>query len=731
MRNAISRRDWLKLIGGSALGMILTPFPWKILDESAKWTQSWSQIPMSKNGRINYKHTTCTLCPMGCGVRVRCVENQPVSLSGIPNHPMSAGSLCAMGIAGHLLGYHPSRLLTPVKRIDEQSHSRFVPVSANHAMNDLAQSIASDSPGSVAVLDLQPDRTLSYVYRIFLARMKRGVYVTAPSCNELPAKLSDAVLRSGKNIYGFDVEKAHTLLSFGTPVLDGWGTQRQFREITEARMKGGRERLRIIQVEPAHSRTAQLSDEWVPVRPGTESIFALGIAHVILEENLCDVSILSEHSSDFDGVTGGSFKELAKRFSTGIVSEKTAIPQDKIRDIARELVHRKPTLVVFGGSPAGGPFSFPEQVIFMDLNLLLGSVGKRGGLLARRELPGPFESDELPDTFGGTHLEDVPDYSIGVLIMDGADSGDAIPWALIRRKLIPGKAVVVSLASHLAGISTHADYVLPSPGYMETIGDVPTPPGATSTSYSLTCRLKVSPPGSIQPVDFLKGIFSRTAGNGSSHVQSFTFNQLLHERVRRIYSRRRGYAFDAFKSTLTPISSLDPPSFRNILEQGGCWIDNEPQILPVTRYSFLGNNHSAWDPLSNMKERGNREDSIVVIPTGTRGVGTVAQQNPMMSKLYRESDARQPANAVSINPETGKKNGLREGMKATIKSEFGAAVVRMRLDPAVMPGVLEASVSPSSSCFDRIEAEDRTILDICKIENDSTWRATDATIQAT
>ncbi|HQT91227.1 MAG TPA: molybdopterin-dependent oxidoreductase, partial [Candidatus Kryptobacter bacterium] len=292
MTNRISRRDWLKLIGGSAVGLMLTPIPWKILDESAKWIQNWSWTPIPPRGRINHKYTTCTLCPMACGVRARCVDVHPVSLTGVPDHPVNNGSLCAMGLAGHLLRYHPARLLQPYKRAQEVGGTRMVPISIEEAISDLAKSIASGSPGSVAILDMQPKRTLSYVYRQFLAGLGNGLYMIPAMSDGIDTNLTNSALRTGDLRFGFDVGNTRTILSFGSPVLDGWGTLGQFSAISKARRGAANERLKIIQVETAHSRTAQLADEWVPVNPGAEAAFALGLANVIIDEKLCDLSKL-------------------------------------------------------------------------------------------------------------------------------------------------------------------------------------------------------------------------------------------------------------------------------------------------------------------------------------------------------------------------------------------------------------------------------------------------------
>ena len=48
----------------------------------------------------------------------------------------------------------------------------------------------------------------------------------------------------------------------------------------------------MIQVEASRSRSAALADRYVPIAPGTEAAFALGLAHVLLDEKLADAAFL-------------------------------------------------------------------------------------------------------------------------------------------------------------------------------------------------------------------------------------------------------------------------------------------------------------------------------------------------------------------------------------------------------------------------------------------------------
>ncbi len=221
----ISRRDILKFAVGSATGIMLTPVPWKVLDDTAIWTQNWPWIPVPKKGEGSTRFTTCALCPAGCGIRARCIERRPVTLAGVAEHPLSNGTLCPVGLGAHHLAYHPGRLSHPVRRSRKFGTSEQQAVSLDEATHAIAEAIRSTSAEeSVAILDLQPGRSISRVYRQLLAHLPNGAYVLGPVVEDatlvMCARMSDA----DEHSLGYDLENARTIVSFGAPLFDGWGT---------------------------------------------------------------------------------------------------------------------------------------------------------------------------------------------------------------------------------------------------------------------------------------------------------------------------------------------------------------------------------------------------------------------------------------------------------------------------------------------------------------------------
>src|SRR5579871_2652939 len=99
-----TRRDLLAWSGGATAGIMITPVPWKLLDDVSIWTQNWPGVPQPARGPVEVKCSFCTLCPQGCAMRVRMAAGWAVGVA--PN----GGALCPLAFAAHQLNWHPRRL---------------------------------------------------------------------------------------------------------------------------------------------------------------------------------------------------------------------------------------------------------------------------------------------------------------------------------------------------------------------------------------------------------------------------------------------------------------------------------------------------------------------------------------------------------------------------------------------------------------------------------------------
>ena len=77
------------------------------------------------------------------------------------------------------------------------------------------------------------------------------------------------------------------MLNFGADFLGTWNSPvSHARAYGEMRQGRAGVRGRFVQLESRMSQTGASADEWVPIRPGTEGVLALGLAHVIMRDKL-------------------------------------------------------------------------------------------------------------------------------------------------------------------------------------------------------------------------------------------------------------------------------------------------------------------------------------------------------------------------------------------------------------------------------------------------------------
>ncbi len=98
-----TRRNFLRLAGFSMAGAIAACNRAPVRRAIPYVSQPDGIVP----GRALWFATTCGGCAAGCGLLVKARDGRPIKIEGCPDHPLSAGGVCAVGQAS-LLGLYDS-----------------------------------------------------------------------------------------------------------------------------------------------------------------------------------------------------------------------------------------------------------------------------------------------------------------------------------------------------------------------------------------------------------------------------------------------------------------------------------------------------------------------------------------------------------------------------------------------------------------------------------------------
>jgi anaerobic selenocysteine-containing dehydrogenase len=388
----INRRDFLKLVGGSAAGITLGAYLGDTLIR--KITPDY---PVEGPGIETWMSSICRQCPAACGLRVRLVDGNVKKLDGNPLCPIARGTLCPKGQAAIQALYDPDRLLCPVRRVGPRGANKWARISWEDALADIRSHLGGmrtqNKPQALAWIAERDDATTGQLIRRFMRSYGSPNLFEFTDIRDEAARAAAYFCQGVKELPAYDFEKTTYVLSFGTPVLEAWLSPtwmaRQFGHLRRGQPE---RRGRFIQVESRLSPTAVKADEWIPINPGTESALALSIAHVLIREDLYDRAFVSDHTAGFEDWTDASGREhvgfrtvLLRDYAPLDTAAVTGVPATTILRLAREISANRPALVVGEQIPLSGGIPLAWSVL--ALNALNGMIDRPGGVLTQRPLP--------------------------------------------------------------------------------------------------------------------------------------------------------------------------------------------------------------------------------------------------------------------------------------------------------------------------------------------------------
>jgi menaquinone reductase, molybdopterin-binding-like subunit len=711
MSKHVTRRDLLKLAGGSALGMLLTPLPWKLVDDSAIWTQNWSLVPPLPRGRIGTRLSVCTICPANCPVRARCVGADPVSLAGIPGHPFGDGALCPIGLAGHHMAFHPARIRRPWRRVPRGDGHEWEPASREEILNVVAQRVrASGGRPAAGVLDLRPGRCQSDMYRQFLARTGRGTYLISHQSEDGTLRQIRRQSTPDPGPLAYDIANAGLVLSFGATLFEGWGSPPSTRKVFAAER-----RPRIVQIGARQSATALRADLWVPVRPGTEEVLALGIGRMLLDRRIPDGSM----APDAPGME--RYRARVAAYTPEYVCRETGIDGARFQELVRMMNGTGPAVAIGGSDPAGGPPGRSAATAIAALNVIAGSVNVRGGIVPRA-LPDGLDSGNGEEQ-AAMEIRDLPTGSLDLLVLDDAGSGLAMPGEAIRRAVDPDRGVIVAFSPYLAGAALCADVVIPVPAPYESAEEVYSPVTEPSWAMGISAPLFAKADSQGVRESFLDALLLAMGAGGEAIAR---IDDRIGRRLESIAGSDRGRLIRAQQDGGDAGSSpTDPAVIRSEMLNGAWWISRAPvpgrpvvtAILPVD---------GAGEPGAPAHRPARESGDLILLPVGWKCAAGGAAVPALASKLYQESDLRRAAGHASINPATAGAAGIGRDPRVRVVTRRGSMAVTLHRDDRVMPGVIELACGPTT----RPGGGTGDPLAICETDADGVWYATEAHLES-
>jgi menaquinone reductase, molybdopterin-binding-like subunit len=682
----VSGRSFLAFVIGGAAGTALTPLPWKLTDDLSIWSQNWPWTPVPPKGETTYVGSTCTLCPGGCGISVRRVDDRVVKVEGLKGHPVNDGGICPLGLAGAQLLYSPTRVRGPLKKVN----GAWREISWDTAIQEIATRLKElrekGAPQSVAWVSDSDRGTVAELCKRFLTVYGSPNFIRTPSMQD-SYELALYLTQGQRAMAGFDLASATYVLSFGSGIIEGWGAPPYlFRARAALQQNGGK----ISQLEGRLSKTAAKADHFIPIQPGTEGALALGLIHVILKEGLFRKDILQNQT-----LGGEALKKFAgDEFAPETVAKVTGVEAKTIVDLAKAFAGAKKPLAICGrGNGRQEAGNAQEFLAVHFLNALMGSINTAGGVVAVPEpdyidWPEP-EMDAVAsqgmqqarvDGAGGKDfplsrylLNRLPEAlgagassPVQALFVHGANPAYSLMDTAKVEKALKKIPLIVSFSAFMDETAAMAHYILPNHVYLERFEDVPAAQGFPRPVIGL-----------VKPV--IKPLFNtRHTGDAVMDLAKAVGGNVA-----------AAFGWESYEACLE--ESLGDK--WDALKKEGYWVD--AQFAPAAfetkskKFEFANADLAHLPGYAVLKAPGDdKAFPLTLIPYDSLRLGSGAVgAPPFLVKSLEETLLQKNDGFVEINPADAQKLGLVDGADAVLSTPKGSVRVKVALSEGIMPGL--------------------------------------------
>ena len=279
-------------------------------------------------------HTRTSVCPYdcpdACGLILTIEGDQLQRVQGMKDHSFTRGTLCQKMQHYERTVHHRKRLTTPLRRIGPKGSGQFKPITWDEALEEIAQQFQHciHTYGSESIMPYSYAGTMGILQKsagdplfAILGATRQDKGICSPAKRYGWASLMGNTLGNRpQDIQHSDCVVLWSLNAVATDV-------HVLHDVTIARQRGAK----LWVIDTYYTETTKLADEVIIIRPGTDGAFALGVAHVLVEEGLVHEEFIHQYVQGYEGFRDS----VISQYPPSKVTRITGVPEDRIVQFAR------------------------------------------------------------------------------------------------------------------------------------------------------------------------------------------------------------------------------------------------------------------------------------------------------------------------------------------------------------------------------------------------------------
>jgi molybdopterin-containing oxidoreductase family iron-sulfur binding subunit len=657
----MNRRTFLKIVGMSSISFAAgcTPDPYN-QPRPDKTLYSLVHAPDDMiTGDARWYASTCRECPAGCGILAKNREGRVIKVEGNPLHPINKGKLCMRGQAAVQGLFNPDRIKSPL--LKENGGWRSITFKeAGYILKTKANAAADASPNRIRMLSEVVGNSLEKLFNESLQQWGSD----GPLFYE--AFAYESLRAANKAIFNIDglpsyrIDGADVLIGFGADFLESWLSPveyaRKFKSMHA--LRDGR-KGQFFHISPTMSLTAANADFWMTCRPGTEPVLALGLIGEALRNGRLDDPSVPLRAE----------LELASApYIKGRVVEETGVGIEAYEHMVSALMQAKNPLVLGTGDAAAGPNALQTDLAVNYLNWILNPQLPLHDFGQRHRVEIAATRAEVLEFFDVLDQEPVD-----LLLLNNVNPVYTNPTAGDIERILQNEALfVVSFSNFMDDTTAMADLILPANLPLESWDGYSGKRGILSTLQP--AMGKVNGRYSIGDV-FLQAAFNKYSPEDS--YKAYLIADLMSDgRVGKemewLQTLQNGGIFKSAKEQVAP----EPPEVPTTMDLR---LSLKSQQAAANELTFI-----ATPSIRFFDGRGANRPWLCEVPDP---ITRVAWQTPVLA-----------------HPRTLESEGLKQGDRVQIVSDWGQVEAPVYETMSVAPGVLAMSMGQGHKEFGRYAA---------------------------
>ncbi len=432
-------------------------------------------------------YRACHLCEAICGLLIETEGEEILSIKGDPNDPLSRGHICPKAVALQDLHRDPARLRQPVRK---NADGKFEPISWEEALQSTAEKLVEITQrygvhslgiylGNPSVHNYGMLTHQGNLFRHFRTNNR----FSATSVDQLPHHLVSLWLFGHKLMFPIpDIDRSDYFLMLGAnPVASNgsiWTVPDVKKRIKDLKQRGGK----LVVIDPRRTETAELADEHLFIRPGSDALLLAALLNTLFEEGLENAGVLAGFTDGLDDVANA-----VAGFTPELAAAHTGVDADTIRRLAREFAAAGAAICYGRMGLSTQAYGGLCQWLIQIINIATGNLDKPGtsmftlpavdqvssvgpGGFARhrssvRQLP-EFDREIPASTMAEEILEAGPD-RIRAMFTGAGNPVLSTPNGKQLDEALGQLEFMVSLDPYINETTRHADIILPPTSPLE------------------------------------------------------------------------------------------------------------------------------------------------------------------------------------------------------------------------------------------------------------------------